>query len=165
MRCPSCKEINKDRVIDSRLTDGGKAIRRRRECGACNRRYTTKERVEDEARLTVIKKNGTRMPFDPERILRGMQLACYKRPISREALQKITDDVTDELARNFDREVPANVIGQYVCKHLQELDHIAYVRFASVYREFEDLEEMAKEIEIVRDTTTTRAPGQQTLFD
>ncbi len=93
MQCPSCKEINKDKVIDSRLSEGGKAIRRRRECGACGKRYTTKERVEQEAKLTVIKKDASRVPFDIERLLKGMGHACYKRPISQDVLQKEAESI------------------------------------------------------------------------
>lgn len=165
MRCPSCKEIDRDKVIDSRLTEGGQAVRRRRECTACGRRYTTKERVEEENRLTVVKKDGSRMPFDPDRILNGVRHACYKRTISLEAIQKLVQDVEDEIVREYDREIPSRAIGSLVSKKLRELDHVAYVRFASIYREFKDLDEMIEEIEFVRDAAAESVPGQQALFD
>ncbi len=165
MQCPSCKEINKDRVIDSRLSEAGKAIRRRRECTGCGKRYTTKERIEEEAKLTVVKKDGTRMPFDIERLLKGMGHACYKRPISQEVLQKEAEAIAEELSNNYGREVPSHDIGVRVCRRLRELDHVAYVRFASVYREFEDLDDMIDEIEFVKDSVAESAPGQQSLFE
>jgi len=165
MRCPSCKEVGRDKVIDSRMTESGKAIRRRRQCTACGRRYTTKERVEGEARLTVIKKGGSRMPFDIERVLKGMRHACYKRPIPLEALQKMAEAVEEELFKRFEREVPTHAIGASVAARLRELDHVAYVRFASVYRDFKDLDEMVDEIEAVRDSTDSSTPGQGTLFE
>ncbi len=164
MHCPSCKEITKDKVIDSRLTEGGKAIRRRRECTACRRRFTTKERVEEENRLTVIKKDGSRMPFDGERILSSIRHACYKRPIPQEVLDKLAEVIEDDLLREFDREVPSRVIGQQVARRLRELDQVAYVRYASVYREFKDLDDMLIEIEQVKGTIQDTTPGQQNLF-
>ncbi len=165
MQCPSCKEINKDKVIDSRLSEGGKAIRRRRECGACGKRYTTKERVEQEAKLTVIKKDGSRVPFDIERLLKGMGHACYKRPISQDVLQKEAESIEDELAKGFEREVPSGKIGLMVCKRLRELDHVAYLRFSSIYHDFKNLDDMIDEIAFVKDMTAESAPGQQSLFD
>lgn len=165
MRCPTCKETNKDRVIDSRLTDGGKAIRRRRECTACGRRYTTKERIEDDSRLTVIKKDGSRMPFDPQRLLTGMRNACYKRPVPQEVLREICEDLEDELAREFEREVPSRVIGARAARRLRDVDPVAYVRFASVYREFKDLDDMIDEIVQVKDAANHHQPGQNKLFE
>lgn len=165
MRCPSCKESARDKVIDSRLTEGGQAVRRRRECTACGRRYTTKERVEEETRLSVVKKDGSRMPFDPERILNGVRHACYKRPIPLEALHKLVQDVEDDILRAYEREVPSRTIGALVSRKLRDLDHVAYVRFASIYREFKDLNEMIEEIELVKDAAAESAPGQQALFE
>lgn len=165
MRCPSCKETNRDKVIDSRLTDGGKAIRRRRECKSCGRRYTTKERVEEEARLTVVKKDGARMPFDPERLLNGIRHACYKRPVPLDVQQKVVEFIEDELTKKFDREVPSEVIGSLVALKLRDLDQVAYVRFASVYREFDSLEELMDEIRQVREREADVVPGQRRLFD
>lgn len=165
MQCPSCKEINKDKVIDSRLSDGGKVVRRRRECTSCGRRYTTKERLEEEPRITVIKKDGSRMPFDPQRVLRGMRQASYKRPISQEALEKVVEQIEEEVVKNFDREVPSQVIGGLAAKHLRKIDPVAYLRFASVYLEFKDLNDMMDEIEFVKDEAAELSPGQKSLFE
>ena len=110
MRCPFCKE-NDDKVIDSRSTDAGAVIRRRRECQACGRRYSTKERVESSGRLAVIKKDGTRVPFDRDRVRAGVVTACYKRPVGDEQLQGLIDGVEEEVFRQFDREVPSEFIG------------------------------------------------------
>jgi transcriptional repressor NrdR len=163
MRCPTCKEIGQDRVIDSRLTNGGAAIRRRRECMACGRRYTTKERIEESDRLTVIKKDGTRMPFDAQKILAGMRHACYKRPVSQEQLQRAAEEIEEQISREFDREVPSRAIGGRVSRKLRELDKVAYVRFTSVYRDFKDLDDIIEEIELVKDSSDD-LPGQQQLF-
>lgn len=165
MQCPSCKEIHKDKVIDSRLSERGKAIRRRRACTACGHRYTTKERIEEEARMVVVKKDGSRVPFDLERVLKSMWHACYKRPISQEVLQKEAEAIEDDLTKNYDREVPSLDIGLVVCKRLRDLDHVAYVRFASIYHDFKDLDDMIDEIEFVKDTAAGSAPGQGSLFE
>lgn len=145
------------------MTNGGAAIRRRRECLACGRRYTTKERVEESVRLTVVKKDGSRIPFDPDKVLAGMRHACYKRPVPQEVLAKLAEALEDELVRDFEREVPSLVIGGRVARALRETDKIAYVRFASVYRDF-DLDEMIEEIEQVREVLPD-LPGQQQMFD
>ncbi|MCG3137625.1 MAG: Transcriptional repressor NrdR [Phycisphaerae bacterium] len=165
MQCPACSKVGEDRVIDSRTTDGGKAIRRRRECVACGRRFTTKERVEEDNRITVIKKDGSRMPFDPERVLNGMRHACYKRPVPQKVLQKVVEMIEDEILKNFEREVPSRAIGSMVARHLRELDQVAYVRFASVYREFQGLDDMIDEIESVKEIAHDQVPGQQSLFE
>ncbi len=165
MQCPSCKEITKDKVVDSRPSDGGKTIRRRRECTICRKRYTTKERIEEEVRLTVIKKDGSRMPFDVDRVLRSMRHACYKRPTPLETLQREAAAIEDQLAREDESEIPSRRIGMMVCKRLRELDHVAYVRFASVYHDFSDLDDMMEEIELVKDAATGSNPAQQALFD
>jgi len=165
MRCPTCKEHSRDKVIDSRMTEAGKAIRRRRECLSCGRRYTTKERIEEEPRLTVIKKDGTRMPFDRERLINGLRHACYKRPVPLEVLEKLVELIEDELSKYFDREVSSQVIGSLAADKLRELDHVAYVRFASVYREFKDLDDMIDEIHHIKEQTSDIVPGQKKLFD
>lgn len=165
MQCPSCKEIAKDKVVDSRPSDGGKTIRRRRECTVCHKRYTTKERIEEEVRLTVIKKNGSRMPFDVDRVLSSMRHACYKRPTPLETLQREAAAIQEQLARGDESEVPSRTIGMMVCKRLRDLDHVAYVRFASIYHEFRDLDDMLEEIELVKEAATDSDPGQQALFD
>ncbi len=135
MRCPYCGKDD-DRVIDSRLSEGGAAIRRRRQCNACGRRSTTYERVEGGNRLTVIKRDGSRVPFDPEKVLRSVQLACGKRPIPVADRARIAEEVDDELHRAFDREVESIEIGRRVAAKLRDLDEIAYIRFASEYEQF-----------------------------
>lgn len=164
MRCPFCRADDQDRVIDSRPVEDGQAIRRRRVCEKCNRRYTTYERIEDTVRLMVIKKDGTRMPFDRNRILAGVQKACYKRPVSAEQVARIADAVEEEVSRNFQREVPAQYIGERVMHYLRLIDPIAYVRFASVYREFKDLGELVNEAQIVLENARQQDPSQQDLF-
>ncbi len=114
MRCPYCHTDGKDRVIDSRPVEDGHAIRRRRTCENCSRRYTTYERIEETVRLQVIKKDGTRVPFDRTRILVGVQKACYKRPVSAETIAKIVDAVEEEVSRTFQREVASHAIGEIV---------------------------------------------------
>lgn len=144
MRCPFCKSDN-DKVVDSRSSEGGGVIRRRRECLECGRRYTTYERVE-EIPLRVIKKDGTRQPFERRKILEGMMKACEKRPVSTETLERIVQDIERKLADIADREVTSRQIGEMVMQHLRELDQVAYVRFASVYRAFKDINQFLEEL-------------------
>ena len=124
MKCPFC-DIDDDKVIDSRSTEAGKVIRRRRQCIKCNRRFTTYERVEQTRRLIVVKRDGTRVPFDQQNILRGVQAACGKRPIPEEVKQKLAGEVEDELGRDFDREVPSHAIGERVMARLRVIDRVA----------------------------------------
>jgi len=144
MKCPFCKS-RKDKVIDSRSAHDGAVIRRRRECVQCGRRYTTYEKVE-EIPFRVIKKDGTRVPFDRDRIQGGMMKACEKRPVSMEALETVTDDIESRINEMFDKEVASKFIGNLVMDALQRLDQVAYVRFASVYREFKDVNEFMDEL-------------------
>lgn len=164
MRCPFCKEIDADRVIDSRTSDGGTTIRRRRKCEACGRRFTTKERIETEVRLQVVKKDGTRVPYDRNKLLAGLQTACYKRPVSVEDLQALVEKVEDTIFHRFEREVSSQFIGAEAARQLRHLDKIAYVRFASVYREFKEVGEFVEEVKDVMDRAETESPGQQMLF-
>lgn len=164
MRCPFCKEIDKDRVIDSRMSDGGATIRRRRKCDACGRRFTTKERAETDVRLQVIKKDGTRVPYERGKLLAGLQAACYKRPIGSEDLQALVEKVEDTIFQRFEKEVTSQFIGAEASRLLRDLDKIAYVRFASVYREFQDLGDFVEEVKDVMDRAENEAPGQQMLF-
>lgn len=136
MRCPFCK-TDQDRVIDSRSTSDGFSIRRRRQCLSCSKRFTTYERTEEQP-LFVVKKDGTRQPFDRRKILDGLQKACEKRPIPAAKLEEIVNRIELDLYGQFDREVGSKIIGEMVMKELRELDQVAYVRFASVYREFKD---------------------------
>jgi transcriptional repressor NrdR len=145
MRCPFCAADN-DRVIDSRASDDGSAIRRRRECLACRRRYTTYERIE-EITLKVVKKDGVREPFDRGKIRAGLAKACWKRPVSDDQIEAIVAAIEAELYSNFDTEVDSREVGEMVMQHLRKLDQVAYVRFASVYREFKDVRDFVNELE------------------
>jgi len=165
MRCPSCKAVNKDKVIDSRATDAGAVIRRRRRCTVCSRRFTTKERIEEELRLTVIKNDGSRVPYRREKILAGVQHACYKLPIELERVEELVDVVEGDIFRDHDREVTSAEIGEYVTRNLRKLDHIAYVRFMSVYRKFKDVDEFIDEIRDVKERAAIESPAQQTFFE
>ena len=162
MVCPYC-EKDKDRVIDSRSSDGGLVVRRRRECLSCNRRYTTYERVEKTSRLVVVKKDGSRVPFEIQNVVQGLQAACGKRPVAEEVKQRLAREVEEQLHRDFDREVPSDRIGQLVAGRLREIDEIAYIRYASEYYEFGTLEEFAAELSELR-SHTRDLPNQQGLF-
>ncbi len=144
MRCPYCKADN-DRVIDSRASADGFAIRRRRECLGCKRRYTTYERAES-APLRVVKKDGARAAFDRQNIRNGLLRACEKRPVSIEQLDAVVERVERQCLEAFDKEVPTKVIGNLVVQELKSLDQVAYVRFASVYRDFQDVTEFMREL-------------------
>ena len=144
MKCPYCNNIG-DRVVDSRESKDGRSIRRRRECLVCGRRFTTYERI-DEVPLMVVKKDGRREGFDRNKLLTGLIKACEKRPVSRGDLEKIVDDVEIYIQENTDKEVSTSEVGRIVMEKLQKLDKVAYVRFASVYREFKDVSEFLKEI-------------------
>lgn len=165
MRCPFCKVTNKDKVIDSRLTESGAAVRRRRECQSCGKRFTTKERLDEEARLLVAKKDGSRVPFNRARILSGLEKAAYKRPIAAEQLNQLVTQVEEEILSEFDREVPSDRIGQFVSRRLRDLDQVAYVRYASVYREFQELGDFLEEVNELMDTQRRDSNGQQKLFE
>ncbi len=164
MQCPFCSQLNSDKVIDSRLTEGGVAIRRRRECTACGKRYTTKERVDDEPRMFVCKKDGSRVPFDRRKILTGLERACYKRPVSAEQLNRLVVEVEEQLFSQFDREIPAQAIGECVSQRLRKLDNVAYVRFASVYHEFQELDDFVHEVNGLKQRQQEDTNGQQKLF-
>jgi transcriptional repressor NrdR len=145
MRCPHC-DIDDDRVIDSRSIDGGASIRRRRQCNACGRRYTTYERVEKTGRLMVVKKDGTRVPFDPQKVLQGVQAACGKRPIPEAEKVGLVRKVEDEVHREHEREVASLEIGRRVAAGLRELDPVAYIRYASEYHSFRTIEDFRAEL-------------------
>jgi transcriptional repressor NrdR len=165
MRCPFC-EADKEslKVIDSRTCEGGRAIRRRRRCLQCGKRFTTYERIEQNLRLTVIKKDGSRVPFDRNKILLGLEHACYKRPVQHDDLQRLIDDLEEDIHRNHDKEVPSSAIGELVIERLRRLDQVAYVRFASVYRRFKTLEDLVQEARAVLDAQHYDLPGQGRLF-
>jgi transcriptional repressor NrdR len=145
VRCPYCKE-DKDKVIDSRSSDGGRVIRRRRHCLVCKRRFTTYEKIGESVKLSVIKKDGTRVPYERSKMISGLQKACYKRPVSAEKIQEIADIVEEDIFRNFDKEVSSRFIGECAMRHLRSVDKVAYIRFASVYRDFHDAGELIDEV-------------------
>jgi len=144
MQCPYCREMD-SRVVDSRLAAGGTVTWRRRECDGCKRRFTTYERVEHTL-PTVVKKDGEREPFDREKVLRSLRIACNKRPVSADALEEHAEALERELAESGEKEVPSLVIGERVMQRLKKLDDVAYVRFASVYRSFRDIDEFMVEM-------------------
>jgi len=145
MRCPFCRNDN-DRVIDSRAGDDGSSIRRRRECVACRRRFTTYERVERQS-LSVVKKGGDREPFDRDKIKRGLAKACWKRPVSEDDIEGVVTALEAELYGTYESEVPSRVLGERLMELLRGLDQVAFVRFASVYREFQDIRDFVDELE------------------
>jgi transcriptional repressor NrdR len=165
MRCPYC-QVEKDavKVIDSRMCDAGRSIRRRRECGGCGKRFTTYERVEESPRIAVVKKDGRRVPWDRSKVLHGLERACFKRPVPENELHRIVDEVEDETFRLHEREAPSSFIGQAVADRLRRLDQVAYVRFASVYREFKTIEELVEEAKAVIDSRRFEDPQQGRLF-
>jgi transcriptional repressor NrdR len=142
MKCPFCAHIE-DKVVDSREGKDGLVIRRRRECLSCGRRFTSYERI-DEIPFMVVKKDGTREPFDRNKVLGGLRKACEKRPVSPAALEQVADEVEQMLQEIPEREIPTARIGEKVTERLRELDKVAYVRFASVYRQFEDVDQFMK---------------------
>ncbi len=149
MKCPFCGYLE-DKVIDSRLSQDGAATRRRRECLQCTRRFTTYERVEEMLPL-VVKKDGTRESFDRAKILSGMMKSCEKRPVSIEDIEKAVDRLETRFLEGSDREVSSSVVGESVMEELKGLDEVAYVRFASVYREFRDINEFMRELKDLLD--------------
>lgn len=144
MKCPFCGHTE-SRVVDSRISKDGESIRRRRECLRCKKRFTTSERGEETLPL-VVKKDGRREPFDQQKIFSGLKKACEKRPISVDTLEKIVSRIEQGLIEGGDREVKSSVIGERVMEELYNLDGIAYVRFASVYRQFKDINQFMKEL-------------------
>lgn len=144
MRCPKCGNQD-DKVIDSRASREGSTIRRRRQCLQCNHRFTTYEEIEHEG-LMVVKRDGRREEFSRDKLLSGLKKACQKRPISPKVIEDLVETITDEITDKFDREVPGRTIGERVMKGLREIDKVAYVRYASVYRRFEEANEFVSEV-------------------
>ena len=147
MRCPFC-DHSESKVIDSRESKNGFSIRRRRECLQCERRYTTYEKIE-EIPYMVVKKDGKRQRFDSQKLLQGLLKACEKRPVPVSKLEEIVEEIEANLQDRADKEIAASEIGQLVMERLKALDKVAYVRFASVYREFKDVLEFKKELEVL----------------
>jgi len=160
--CPFCEKDN-DKVIDSRASEGGRVIRRRRECVACGKRFTTYERVEQTSRLMVVKRDGSRVPFDAEKVLAGIMNACGKRPVPDTAKRKVVEEVEEELSREFEREVDSSVIGERVMRRLREIDGIAYIRFASEHLQMSTIEDIKRELEDLT-ARPREVRDQQALF-
>ena len=160
MRCPQCA-CQDDKVIDSRASREGSTIRRRRECVQCGHRYTTYEQIE-RPKLMVLKRDGRTEEFSKEKLMSGIQKACQKRPVLQEAISDLVEMIVDDLAGSFDREVPCHAIGERIMAGLRQLDPVAFVRYASVYRRFEEATDFVQEVkkmEKPHDTLTARLPG------
>jgi len=160
MRCPKCG-CQEDKVIDSRASGGGTTIRRRRECLQCAHRYTTYEEIE-RPRLMVLKRDGRSEEFLRDKLAASIQKACQKRPVTQEAITNLVEQIADDLGQNFDREVPFGAVGARVMEGLRQLDPVAYVRYASIYRRFDeatDFVQEVKKLEKPHDTLTARLPG------
>src|ERR1051325_1789511 len=160
MRCPKCG-CQDDKVIDSRASREGATIRRRRECTACSHRFTSYEEVE-RARLMVLKRDGRREEFSREKLFSGVQKACEKRPVTQEQVVNLVEQLIDDLSTSFEREVPGSEIGERVMRGLRALDPVAYVRYASIYRRFEEATDFVQEVKKMEkpyDTLTARLPG------
>ncbi len=151
-------------MIDSRACDGDRAIRRRRECLNCKKRFTTYERIEGSVKLTVVKQDGRRVPWDRQKIVDGLERACFKRPVPEEELLRIAEEAEEECFATHDREVPTSNIGEMVADRLRRLDQVAYVRFASVYKQFKTLDELIEVAQNVLDAKRFEDPTQGRLF-
>jgi len=147
VKCPFCDELE-DKVVDSRMAKEGEVIRRRRECLGCKRRYTTYERV-DEILPMVVKKDGRRESFDRTKILAGLKKACEKRPISTATIESVTDRIEKRIQEMGETEIESRIVGEELMKELHQLDQVAYVRFASVYREFKDIDQFMDELRML----------------
>lgn len=158
VKCPYCGILD-NKVIDSRLSQGGEVTRRRRQCEGCNRRYTTYERVEQVMPL-VIKRDGRRQPWDRMKLLAGLRRAVVKRPITAETVETLVESLERNLMDSGEKEVQAHVIGEMVLEALRDLDPVAYVRFASVYREFADLDQFVEELTRLRDDAEGEKSGE-----
>ncbi len=151
MKCPFCGD-NNDKVIDSRSVKDGLAIRRRRQCNSCGKRFTTYEYIEM-ALITVIKRDGRREPYDRQKLINGIKTACRKRPVAEKDIENIVDEVENMIFHSQGMEISSMKIGECVMKKLRELDEVSYIRFASVYREFRDIGEFAEELKKLQDET------------
>ena len=144
MKCPYCRQEN-DRVVDTRVMEDGFVIRRRRYCASCNRRFTTYERIEV-TNIRVIKRDGTRVPFDRDKLRKGVERACWKRPVSEGQISELVARVETKIENDGENEVDTNYLGENVLAYLRELDEVAYVRFASVYRKFDSVDDFSREL-------------------
>jgi len=148
MRCPFC-QCEEDKVVDSRASREGRAIRRRRECMACAQRFTTYEYIETTP-LSIVKADGRREPFDRQKVLQGLQMACKKRPVSLETIEQIADQIENQLQALTENEIPSKMVGELAMRALYPIDEVAYVRFASVYRKFKEVKEFLSEISVMQ---------------
>lgn len=144
MRCPYCHETE-DKVVDTRTSQEGRAVRRRRECLSCGQRFTTHE-VVVERQMQVVKRDGSTEPYDRQKLIRSLEIACTKRPVTHDQIEALVDSIGDEAARRSGDEVETQLLGELIMDRLRGLDHVAYVRFASVYRDFQDPDEFAEEV-------------------
>lgn len=168
MRCPFC-QFPDNRVLESRSAESGQSVRRRRECLQCNRRFTTYERIEF-VPITVIKRNGDRESFDRSKLLRGIVRACEKTGVPHDRLENLVDEIEAELQQTSAREVPTNEIGELVLKHLQNLNEVAYIRFASVYRQFKGIRDFVDTLDHLQESTkhvdrTAESPKSGSYLD
>ncbi len=164
MRCPFCND-NDDKVIDSRSSDGGRVVRRRRQCLSCDKRFTTYEHIEANSRLAVIKRDGTRVPYDRQKVMAGLEKACYKRPVRVEQLQKLIEAMEEQLFHANLREVESIDIGRAIGERLKHVDKVAYVRYASVYKAFKDIDDLLDEVrEVIESSAPPEPPEQGRLF-
>jgi transcriptional repressor NrdR len=162
MRCPKCGSLQ-DKVIDSRLSRDGDSIRRRRECLACETRYTTYEEIE-RVELRAIKRDGRHEPFDRHKLLTSLVKACEKRPIGMEQMERAVEELLHELESQQKREIPTRLIGAMVMEKLHAIDPIAYVRYASVYRQFQEIGDFIEEIQTYQEKRSSRSSAQPELF-
>jgi transcriptional repressor NrdR len=159
MRCPYC-EGEEDKVVDSRLAEEGRAIRRRRECLACGRRYTTFERAE-EVPLLVAKRNGVEEPFDLDKVIEGIRRSCKNRPVTQAEIQALAEDVEEAMRADPRRPVPSAEIGREVLERLRDLDEVAYLRFASVYKDFQELTDFERELGLLLKKSPPKREGPE----
>ncbi|KAA5543236.1 transcriptional repressor NrdR [Roseiconus nitratireducens] len=154
MRCPFCHR-DEDRVLDTRTAEGGYMVRRKRVCTSCNRRFATVEKIE-QLSVRVVKRDDTREPLDREKIRRGIERACSKRPVTSERIEQVVQSIESEVYNDYDTEIPAKELGEIVMRHLAALDEVAYIRFASVYQEFHSADDFIREV-----TRLTKLPAAQ----
>ena len=159
MKCPYCR-VDNDKVIDSRAGEDGFAIRRRRMCVACDKRYTTYERVA-ELDIRVVKKDGSRETFRPEKIRKGMERACWKRPIPTDRVEQTIMEIIQDVYQHLDSEIDSQAIGEMVMSRLMKLDDVAYIRFASVYRQFKDIHDFVDEVRPILDRNSIRVENHE----
>ncbi|MFN3165519.1 MAG: transcriptional regulator NrdR [Phycisphaeraceae bacterium] len=160
MRCPFC-DIDKDKVIDSRATDGGRSIRRRRQCLSCNKRFTTYETIEEKVSLLVVKKDGSRVPYSRDKLIAGVEKAAYKRPVSAGQVSALAESVEEDLFRRGEKEVASTDIGLLVLNKLRAVDHVAYMRFASVYMDVDKVDDLLDEMQQVKEEADNAPPREQ----